>query len=134
MINKYYKNTAYFIADVDFQSRYRFMYKWYINNKLISQDYSFNYKFEKPGKYFVKSEITDKETNLVTVNENTVNIIVHRQDYLYKELPLTTEFYFPYADLGSPYLYLATNGTKIVSLGYYKEEEIGGGGGGGGLE
>lgn len=87
MINKYYKNTAYFIADVDFQSRYRFTYKWYINNKLISQDYSFYYKFEKPGKYFVKCEITDKETNLVTVNENTVNIIVHRQDYLYKELP-----------------------------------------------
>lgn len=33
--------------------------KWFINNKLISEDFNFEYKFNEPGKYIIKQEVTD---------------------------------------------------------------------------
>ncbi len=54
--------------------------KWYINNKLINENFSFDYNFAEPGKYILTLEVeddfqkplTDKDSATIIVNKSPV--------------------------------------------------------------
>lgn len=76
MIQKYCKDTIVLTADVPYEDRAIYDYKWYLNNIYISNLYSCKYYLGKTGIFTIKLIISDKESGLQSTVLEKVSVIV----------------------------------------------------------